>query len=122
MLDVVSQQLFAIVESFPRFKDLALDPLRPNAEACAIPQTTWARQSDKQAASRTERAGAADEPQPPDQDPHKYAAGTVRRGSHGTSWAVDVCWPNGPDRAVRHKWHLVSDHQQPAGEPPSGAR
>ena len=33
MLDVVSQQLFAIVESFPRFKDLALDPLRPNAEA-----------------------------------------------------------------------------------------
>ena len=33
MLDVVSQQLFAIAEAFPRFKDLALDPLKPSAEA-----------------------------------------------------------------------------------------
>ena len=37
MLDVVSQQLFAIVESFPRFKDLALDPLRPLAAAALVP-------------------------------------------------------------------------------------
>ena len=32
-MDVCCQQIFAMLEAFPRFKDLAMDPLRPASEA-----------------------------------------------------------------------------------------
>ena len=35
-LDVASQQIFAMLDAFPRFKDLAADPMRPADQAADV--------------------------------------------------------------------------------------